>query len=65
MGAALNGGFYVAEDPPDRIDELLPELERWLEEYNNLRPHWGLGGMTPASYVANHQRRESQESHML
>ncbi len=44
----------------ETLDEVKRITEQWLEEYNAIRPHEALGGLTPYGYAA--ARIESNES---
>jgi transposase InsO family protein len=60
LGASgLSSGRAASLDPtlpPEEFDGLLEArvvITAWVEQYNTLRPHRGLGMMTPSAYAAS------------
>jgi len=47
--------FYVFR----KLSEVREVTDRWLIEYNEERPHYSLGNLTPAEYAAVNQRQEN------
>jgi putative transposase len=51
MQQTWRGEFYDAYELPSTIAELKPLVQRFQTLYNTYRPHQGLHGCTPASYL--------------
>ena len=47
--------FYVFR----KLSEVREVTDRWLIEYNEERPHYSLGNLTPAEYAAVNQGQEN------
>jgi len=56
--------FYAVYDLPTSVETLNPILDSFQHLYNHHRPHGALAGMTPASYLAKLQAKETSSSHM-
>ncbi|MDR1235544.1 MAG: integrase core domain-containing protein, partial [Holosporaceae bacterium] len=59
----LREEFWVRDFPTLPIDEMNDELQKYVEKYNNFRPHNCLHGMTPMEYINSTYGRHGQ-SHM-
>lgn len=55
--------FYSQYDGPPKLDVLQLKLQQFVVFYNNIRPHQGLGYLTPAEYIEKIKKMEIQ-SHM-
>jgi putative transposase len=40
------------------LDDARRTIEGWRKDYNEVRPHSSLGGLTPTEFVAHHQQSE-------
>jgi putative transposase len=47
----------------DNIDEVREATQIWVDDYNNERPHDGLGGLSPRMYKAKNIKSLPAESH--
>ena len=47
----------------DHIDEVREVTQIWVDDYNNTRPHDGLGGLSPRMYKAKNIQSLPAESH--
>jgi putative transposase len=47
----------------DHIDEVREVTQIWVDDYNNTRPHDGLGGLSPRMYKAKNLKSLPAESH--
>ena len=47
--------FYIFR----KLSEVREVTDRWLTEYNEERPHYSLGNLTPAEYAAVNQGQEN------
>lgn len=47
----------------DHIDEVREVTQKWVEDYNNTRPHDALGGLSPKMYKAKNIKNLPVESH--
>jgi putative transposase len=56
--------FYGVYDLPCALERLNPLLDSFQHLYNHHRPHGALAGLTPASYLAKLQAKETPPSHM-
>ena len=45
------------------IDELQADLDVWVREYNEARPHSGLAGLPPAAFARSHSPITTTSSH--
>ena len=45
--------FYEVTDAPSELEALAAELAKWEVVYNTIRPHQGLGYLTPAEFLAS------------
>ena len=47
----------------DNIDEVREVTQKWVDDYNNARPHDALGGLSPRTYKAKNIKSFPAESH--
>lgn len=52
--------FYECTIAPPTIKGLLPELRRWEEVYNAIRPHQALGYLTSRQFLDKRKQDNSQ-----
>ncbi len=53
--------FYQVTETSFDIAELRAELMRWEETYNTIRPHQGLGYLTPLEFIKHWQEKQGKE----
>jgi len=54
--------FYEVTDASFEIQELNQALLEWEEVYNTIRPHQGLGYLTPQEFVERYQQNQRKEA---
>src|SRR3990167_8101621 len=56
--------FYAQHDSSGSLDKLHKDLQKFVEFYNKIRPHHGLGLLTPYEFYELIIRNEGPQSHM-
>jgi IS30 family transposase len=57
--------FYKITDLPSTIEQLRPLIYEHQRIHNHIRPHWGLGRLTPLQYIKIHFKNEAKFSELL
>ncbi len=53
--------FYEITESSFELAELRTELRRWEETYNTIRPHQGLGYLTPLEFIKQGEEKQGKE----